>query len=551
GDDLFAEVALSDEQCEQAASFGMHPALLDAAFHAGLSSLTESTEAERGEVRLPFSFGGVGLYAPGAASLRVCLSPAGDGAVSLVFSDEAGRLVASVEELVIREVSRDQLGAVHSTRRDSLFRLGWSERSVSTQAPANGSTLLVLGEDSSLAESLHGVGAAATACRDLEDLSEALLDEDGAAVSEIALFDCALDDVEDARRGSEELAVAHRSVRRVLEFLQSWLGDERFSSTRMALLTRGAVGVGAGEHIPGLALSPVWGLVRSAQTEHPGRFVLIDIDEKDASLGALAAALGTGESQLAIREGVILAPRLARAESDRALAAPDGVSEWRLDAGAGGTLEDLSLVPAPEMAGALERGQIRVGVRAGGLNFRDVLIALGMYPGEAVIGGEGAGVVLELGAGVEGLAVGDRVMGLMAGGFGPVSVSDRRSVVRIPEGWSYGQAASVPTAFLTAYHALMDLAALKPNEKVLVHAGAGGVGMAAIQLARHLGAEVFATASPAKWQTLRSLGLDETHIASSRTLEFRERFLAETGGHGVDVVLDSLAGEFVDASLDL
>jgi polyene macrolide polyketide synthase len=551
GDDLFAEVALSAEQCEQAASFGMHPALLDAAFHAGSSSLTEGADGKRGEVRLPFSFDGVGLYASGAASLRVCLSPAGDGAVSLVFSDEAGRLVASVDELVIREVSRDQLGTARGAHRDSLFRLGWSERSVSTQAPVSGSTLLVLAEDSSLAESLHGVGAAATACHDLEDLGEALLDEGGAAVSEIALFDCAPDNVDDAQRGSEELAVAHRSVRRVLELLQSWLADERFSSTRMALLTRGAVGAGAGERIPGLALSPVWGLVRSAQTEHPGRFVLVDIDEKDASLRVLAAALGTGEPQLAIREGVLLAPRLARTESDCVLTAPEDMPEWRLDAGTGGTLEDLSLVPAPEMAGPLERGQIRVGVRAGGLNFRDVLITLGMYPGEAAIGGEGAGVVLELGAGVEDLAVGDRVMGLMAGGLGPVSVSDRRSVVRIPERWSYGQAASVPTAFLTAYHALMDLAALKSDEKVLVHAGAGGVGMAAIQLARHLGAEVFATASPAKWETLRSLGLDDTHIASSRTLEFRERFLGETGGHGVNVVLDSLAGEFVDASLDL
>ena len=97
----------------------------------------------------------------------------------------------------------------------------------------------------------------------------------------------------------------------------------------------------------------------------------------------------------------------------------------------------------------------------------------------------------------------------------------------------------------------MDLAALEPGERVLVHAGTGGVGMAAVQLARHFGAEVFATASPAKWQALRGLGLDEAHIASSRTLEFKERFLERRVDGGMDVVLDSLAGEFVDASLDL
>ena len=195
-------------------------------------------------------------------------------------------------------------------------------------------------------------------------------------------------------------------------------------------------------------------------------------------------------------------------------------------------------------------GQVRVGVRAGGLNFRDVLVALGMYPGEATVGGEGAGVVLEVGPGVDGLAVGDRVMGLCSG-FGPVAVVDHRLVVEMPEGWSFAQAASVPIVFMTAYYGLIDLAGLGSGERVLVHAATGGVGMAAVQLARHLGAEVFATASPPKWHALRSQGFDDAHIASSRTLEFKERFLEGTDGQGMDVVLDSLAGEFVDASLEL
>ena len=98
---------------------------------------------------------------------------------------------------------------------------------------------------------------------------------------------------------------------------------------------------------------------------------------------------------------------------------------------------------------------------------------------------------------------------------------------------------------------MVDLAGLKAGERVLVHAATGGVGMAAVQIAKYLGAEVFATASPGKWDTLRALGVEESHIASSRTLEFKERFLGQTDGSGVDVVLDSLAGEFVDASLGL
>ncbi|WP_375803578.1 type I polyketide synthase, partial [Streptomyces sp. A012304] len=215
-----------------------------------------------------------------------------------------------------------------------------------------------------------------------------------------------------------------------------------------------------------------------------------------------------------------------------------------------GTLEGLGLVVAPEVGEPLGVGQVRVAVRAAGLNFRDVLIALGMYPGAASMGGEGAGVVVEVGPGVSGLAVGDRVLGMFPS-FGPVAVADVRTLAVVPSEWSFERAASVPVVFLTAYYGLVELGGLRAGESVLIHAGAGGVGMAAVQIARHLGAEVFATASEGKWDTLRSLGLDDDHIADSRSLAFEERIRTATGGRGVDMVLNSLAGEFVDASLRL
>ncbi|MYU19225.1 zinc-binding dehydrogenase, partial [Streptomyces sp. SID8361] len=128
---------------------------------------------------------------------------------------------------------------------------------------------------------------------------------------------------------------------------------------------------------------------------------------------------------------------------------------------------------------------------------------------------------------------------------------DHRCLVRIPEGWSFQQAATVPVVFLTAYYGLRDLGGLRAGESVLIHAAAGGVGMAATQLARHLGARVFGTASPGKWGVLRELGFDDAGIASSRTAEFEGHFLTGTSGAGMDVVLDCLAGELVDASLRL
>ena len=138
-------------------------------------------------------------------------------------------------------------------------------------------------------------------------------------------------------------------------------------------------------------------------------------------------------------------------------------------------------------------------------------------------------MVVEVGRGVIGVAVGDRVMGLF-GGAGSVAVVDQRLVVGVPAGWSLAEAAGVPVVFLTAFYGLADLAGVRAGESVLVHAGTGGVGMAAVQLARHWGVEVFATASRGKWDTLRAMGFDEDHIGDSRTLEFEEKFLAVTGG---------------------
>ncbi|MFF3727601.1 SDR family NAD(P)-dependent oxidoreductase [Streptomyces erythrochromogenes] len=340
---------------------------------------------------------------------------------------------------------------------------------------------------------------------------------------------------------TEPVVAGPEGVRELAGRVLAALQHQPTEDARLAVLTR--------DPVTDAAASAVWGLVRSAQSENPESVVLIALDDDRASRDALPAALATGEPQLAVRAGLASAPRLSRAAG--ALPVPVDTEAWHLDVTAAGTLENLALLPSPEVGEPLAEGQVRVAVRAAGLNFRDVLIALGMYPGKAHFGGEGAGVVMEVGPGVTTLAPGDRVMGLLRDGFGPQALADHRNLVRMPAGWTYEQAATVPIVFTTAYYGLFDRAGLTAGESVLVHAAAGGVGMAAVQLARHFGAEVFGTASPGKWDTLRAGGLDEAHIGNSRTLEFKERFLAATEGRGVDVVLDALAHEFVDASLDL
>ncbi|MFT8717724.1 amino acid adenylation domain-containing protein [Gluconobacter potus] len=213
-----------------------------------------------------------------------------------------------------------------------------------------------------------------------------------------------------------------------------------------------------------------------------------------------------------------------------------------------GALDGLALVPVSrERPG---RGEVEIEVRASGMNFRDVLNALGMYPGEAgPLGSECAGVVTATGEGVTGFAVGDEVLALSARSFGLFVVTDARLIARIPQGLSFEQAATIPVAFLTAWYALHDLAKLQAGERVLVHAAAGGVGIAAVQVAQWIGAEVLGTASTAKWDVVRSLGVEV--VADSRDVNFAETIRRATAGAAVDVVLDALSGEFVDAGLSL
>ena len=196
-------------------------------------------------------------------------------------------------------------------------------------------------------------------------------------------------------------------------------------------------------------------------------------------------------------------------------------------------------------------GQVEIRVAAAGLNFRDIMKMLDIYPtdGDArhVLGDECAGTVVAVGEGVHRIAVGDRVAAIVGGFRSSISVSEEL-VVRLPDRISFAQGATIPIAFLTAHYALHRLAHLRAGERVLIHAAAGGVGQAALQIARLAGAEVFATAGTAqKRDALRAEGI--RHVLDSRSLDFADQVMELTGGKGVDVVLNSLSGRAIPKSL--
>ncbi|MGP3939631.1 SDR family NAD(P)-dependent oxidoreductase [Streptomyces sp. 6N106] len=541
GDEIYAEVTLPEELSADATAFGLHPALLDAALHA--TAFRDRPEAQAGPT-LPFAYRGVALHASGASALRVRITPNGKDGVGLRLADPSGAAVAVVESLVSRPMPTVLLDAATRTSTDQMFLVEWEElRVAAADAPLD--TVSV-----QISQDVRQVASRADA-RPAPPASDAAESSESGEVPPVLLYEIGTGD---AVRDDTGAARARELTGQVLDVLQTWLTEPSLEDSRLVVLTRGAVGVRDADPVDP-AVAAAWGLVGTAQSENPGRILLLDLDDTPASTKALPtllpALLAGDEPQLALRGGVCHLRRLTRATADEALVAPEGEPAWQLGTRGPGTLEGLALLPSPAALAPLPPGHVRIETRAAGLNFRDVLMALGMYPGEISIGNEGAGLVTEVGPGVTRFAPGDRVMGLFEGAGGPIAVADCLTLVHIPERWSFEQAAAVPCVFLTAYFGLRDLARLEPGESVLIHAAAGGVGMAAVQLARHWGAEVYGTAGPAKWDAARAAGVPDGRLANSRTLEFEQRFLEMTEGRGFDVVLDALAGDFVDASLRL
>ncbi|MES4903299.1 SDR family NAD(P)-dependent oxidoreductase, partial [Streptomyces sp. NPDC000395] len=544
GEETYAEVRLPDQVAADAPRFCLHPALLDAALHplALAGGRQEDNPPEHG--RLPFAWRGVRLRTPGTPTLRVRLRPHGPDTVAVDVADETGTPVASAEALTLRPVAMKDLRALGGQAGDTLYALEWAA------APEPPTT--ALGRCAVLGHTTPGWAAAlepasAEPVRRYPDLAAltAALDA-GDPPPDLVFVGCP-----PAAAGPDDTTVTdvHTRTRQALDLLQGWLGETRLAGVRLAVVTCGAVATGPAEGVTDLAGAAICGLVRSAQAEEPERILLVDLDPSLESRAALPPAVALGEPQVAIRGGHPKVARLVRAhpQGDALPTPARGSGGWRLDSVEPGTLQGLAPVASPAATEPLAPRQVRIEVRAAGLNFRDVLVALGMVPGQRGLGSEGAGVVLEVGPEVADLAPGDRVTGVFADAFGPFAVADRATVIRVPDHWSFAQAAAVPVVFATAYYGLVDLAGLRPGESVLVHAAAGGVGLAAVQLARHLGAEVHATASPGKWDTLRAHGIPPERIASSRTLDFESRF----ADRNIDVVLNSLAHEYVDASLRL
>jgi acyl transferase domain-containing protein/NADP-dependent 3-hydroxy acid dehydrogenase YdfG len=561
---------------------GWPPAVLDACLQPIAAAFQDLSSAPAA-LLLPIGVTRLRLLAPPEASLwtRVSLRPPFDERAEAVTADafvfnSSGSRVAEIEGVQLKRTDRDAfVRGIAPLRRDALHEVSWRAVRPAPGAPAAGSWLIIAdrgGLAERLATALEALGhrsvvaVAGGRFRRLgseryeidllkpEDFAELLGElRRGSGTPGGAVLLSALDERVDDMAAVDAVRDSERRVCGTALYLTQALAALGAPAVpRLSFVTRGVHAIGAEAGGTGFAQAPLWGLRSVIALEHAElRARCIDLDPVPyvGEVDGLAAELADqgDEMQVALRAGTRYVARLVKTRLQPGPRRKGAAEPRRLECSTPGELDRLKLRPAPRSAPG--PGQVEVQVRAAGLNFRDVLKALGMYPGEAgLLGDECAGLVTAVGPGVTRFTVGDEVFGVAPGAFATFTLASEALLLPKPRELTFAEAASIPSVFGTARYALDQIARLKAGDRVLIQAAAGGVGLAAARLALAVGAEVFATAgSPEKRDFLDQEGV--AHVMDSRSLDFADEVLRLTGGRGVDVVLNSLAGEFIPRGL--
>lgn len=568
--DAWAEVR-PQRDSDHADGYQVHPGLLDCAFQ-----LLGAT--------LPGAGTGIDAYVPMTVQrLRICerldqpawmlaslTSLQRDFAVGdVVLTAADGRVLMRVEGLRLQRVPRDWLARLVAERpRDWTYELVWQQQPAEIDTSdgasvAPGRWLIFDGRDGWGTTLARRLETKEQTCRiiapDDADSRRTAVHEflrDGSTPPRGIIYLTAMD-IDGQHGGTTPDFDAARNYGwgGVLDVLQAVSEAPGAQPPRLWVVTRGAQPVGEAAQPLALAQSPLWGLGRVIAAEHPELActrIDLDCEPHAEEVDQLTEAIwfADREDQIAFRGGQRWVARLCPARGGGAdeLQVPRG-QPYRLEIISRGQLDQVELRPVPRLP--LGPGQVEIQVRATGLNFRDVLNVMDLYPGDpGPLGGECAGRVVAVGAGVEQVKPGDAVAALAPASFARYATTLAEFVTPKPEALSFEEAATIPIAFLSAYYALCRLGRMQAGERVLIHAATGGVGLAAVQLAQQAGAEIFATAgSPRKRDYLKSLGIE--HVMNSRSLDFGEQILEATGGQGIDLVLNSLTGETIATSLSV
>ena len=558
--EALTEIAV--DEAFRAGGYALHPALLDACLQAVLGTrVAAAHERPEDDLLLPDSIRAVRLHTEQVparlwAHARLTAAEARALQADIAVYDDGGRRVADLLGVLLVRAEVPRAGAELD---EGWYRFEWEARAL--DADSAGAAPAVETKRYALLADAHGV--AEHLARRLAALGHqtlALPDEASIDAGVDGIIHCgALDAPAAAGMDLDSLRAAQqRGTLSAFRLLRA-LADR---AVPVWFVTRNAQPVLPGDRVEGLAAASLVGLLRVAANERQGRIALLDLDacspeEAAAHIAGEVTRPAGGETETAYRGGLRHALRLRPARADdlpqrttEAVGPGGTVAPYRLQIEKPGVLTNLALHAVPRPAPG--PGELEIRVHAGGINFRDVMKALGTYPGRAAdlrwLGDDIAGVIERVGERVQGLRPGDRVAGVAPYAFRSHALTDPRLVLPMPAGVSFAEAATLPTVFLTAHYALRHLARMRPGESILIHAATGGVGQAAIQVARQLGLEIFATAgTPEKRRLLREQGV--RHVLDSRTLAFADEVLEITEGRGVDAVLNSLAGDFIAKGL--
>ncbi len=533
-----------------------HPALLDGCMQELSDAVVDDQLDADDVVLVPTRLGRIEVFAPltEAAWVVTDAEVVDDGVQArIVICDADGRPLAAIEDFqsqqvpadtVWRQLARATSGGTGLDHAHLLHETVWAELGElpATVAAPTGPWLVVGSGPtaSSIRTELADRGAAVLAGPDVP----AGLDEGQRLAGLVHVVESPPGDADAA--AAETVAALHQTVVSVVAGGDAAVGLDG----PMWIVTAGAQPAADPVEPVDPAQSAIWGYVNALAAELAAvPIAALDLDadvEPDVTMAVDELLAGGAEDRVAHRDGRRYGARLSPLSVREHHQLTDEPYELQLqERGTFGAIE-IHRAEMPEPAA----DEVVLAVRASGLNFRDVLNVLGMYPGApGVPGNECAGTVVAVGSGVTDVAVGDEVVAMADGSFRRYASVPRHLVFALPPEIDHVAAATLPITFLTAHLGLHRLGGLQAGQTVLLHSGAGGVGLAALQLARRAGATVIATAgSPAKRRYLRRLGA--AHVFDSRSLDFRDEVLAATDGRGVDIALNSLADDFIPATLD-
>ncbi|MEO1103346.1 MAG: polyketide synthase dehydratase domain-containing protein, partial [Pseudomonadota bacterium] len=538
-----AQIRLPDA-AGRADAYTVHPALLDACFQAiGVvfaDTIGEGTYLPVALERLTV-FAQMPATVTGAATIR----ETGDGGrhlADMMLYGPDGRVVALIEGLESRKVSRD---AVLRDNAEAMAKrthvVAWRDQPLDETTLKDPANTLVIGESPFAQTVAASLGADIAA----EIPDAASLSALGAVV--LATNTCAAPS-DSAPDGQALLAAALGEAAGLLHLVQMTVAADATANLSIVVITRGLAPIGEAVSRGALPAAPLAGMARSIGHEFPELALkLVDFDpaqSDDHCAVHIAQELAAqdGESEVAWCGNRRRAARFASLGAG-VVTLPQG--PHRLASAPGEGFDGIKAEPLTRRAP--EAGEVEIEVTGMGLNYRDVLGAMGLYPGDlGLSGSECSGHVVRVGEGAT-FSPGDPVIAVAPGCFATHATVPKEAVFHAPEGVPLVDAAGLPIVTLTAWYGLSHLAGLKTGERVLIHSAAGGVGLMALAIARHLSAEIFATASARKHPLLRSLGV--RYLSSSRDGDFAQEVLAATGGEGVDVVLNSLPVDLMEANL--